>query len=37
MESDGSSPHSQSHATSTYPELAPSSIHTHIALPEDPS
>jgi len=37
MEPDGSSPHSQAHATCPYPELAPSSPHTHIPLPEDPS
>jgi len=37
MEPEGSSPHSQAHATCPYPELAPSSPHTHIALPEEPS
>jgi hypothetical protein len=37
MEPQGSSPHSQAHATCPYPELAPSSPHTHIPLPEDPS
>ena len=37
METEGSSPHSQAHATCPYPELAPSSPHTHIPLPEDPS
>jgi len=37
MEPEGSSPHSQAHATCPYPELAPSSPHTHIPLPEDPS
>ena len=37
MEPKGSSPHSQAHATCPYPELAPSSPHTHIPLPEDPS
>jgi hypothetical protein len=33
MEPEGSSPHSQTHATCPYPELAPSSPHTHISLP----
>jgi hypothetical protein len=33
----GSSPHSQVHATCPYPELAPSSPHTHIPLPVDQS
>ena len=37
MEPEGSSLHSQPHATCPYPELAPSSPHTHIPLPEDPS
>jgi hypothetical protein len=37
MEPEGSSSHSQAHATCPYPELAPSSPHTHIPLPEDPS
>jgi hypothetical protein len=37
MEPEGSSPHSQAHATCPYPELAPSSPHTHIPLLEDPS
>jgi len=35
MEPEGSSPHSQANATCPYPELAPSSPHTHIPLPED--
>ena len=30
MKLEGSSPHSQGHATCPYPELAPSSPHTHI-------
>ena len=30
MEPEDSSPHSQAHATCPYPELAPSSPHTHI-------
>jgi hypothetical protein len=30
MEPEGSSPHSQAHATCPYPEIAPSSPHTHI-------
>src|SRR5215475_6101009 len=34
MEPEGSSPHSQAHATCPYPELALSSPHTHIPLPE---
>ena len=29
MEPEGSSPHSQAHVTCPYPELAPSSPHTH--------
>jgi len=29
METEGSSPHSQAHATCPYPEPAPSSPHTH--------
>ena len=33
MEPEGSSPHSQAHATCPYPELAPPSPHTHILLP----
>ena len=37
MEPEGSSPQSQAHATCFYPELAPSSPHTHIPLTEDPS
>jgi len=37
MEPEGSSPHSQAHTTYPYAELAPSSPHTHIPLPEDPS
>jgi len=37
MEPEGSSPHSQVHATCPYPELAPSIPHTHIQLPEDRS
>jgi hypothetical protein len=37
MEPEDSSPNSQKHATSTYPELAPSSLYTHIPLPEDSS
>ena len=37
MEPEGSSPHSQAHVTCPYPEPAPSSPHTHIPLPEDPS
>ena len=37
MEPEGSSPHSQAHATCPYSEPAPSSPHTHIPLPEDPS
>jgi hypothetical protein len=36
MEPEGSSPHSQAHAICPYPELPPSSPHTHIPLPEDP-
>ena len=36
MEPEGSSPHSQAHATCPYPELAPSSLHTHIPRSEDP-
>jgi len=35
IEHEGSSPHSQAHATCPYPELAPFSPHTHILLPED--
>ena len=35
MEPEGSSPHSQAHATCLYPELALFSPHTHIPLPED--
>jgi len=34
---EGSSPRSKAHANCPYPELAPSSPHTHIPLPEDPS
>jgi hypothetical protein len=34
MEPKGSSPHPQAHATCPYPELAPSSPHTHIPLHE---
>jgi hypothetical protein len=37
MEPEGSSPHSQTHATRPYPEIAPFSLYTHIPLPEDPS
>ena len=37
MEPEGSSPHSQAHATCPYPELAPFSPYTQIQLPEDPS
>jgi len=37
MEPEGSSPHSQVPATCPFPELAPSSAHTHIPLLEDPS
>jgi len=37
MEPESSSPHSQAHATCPYPELAPSSPHIPIPLPEDPS
>jgi hypothetical protein len=37
MEPEGSSPHSQAHAICPYPELAPSSPHTHVPLPEDSS
>ena len=36
MEPEGSSSHSQTHATCPYPEPAPSSPHTHFPLPEDP-
>jgi len=35
MKPEGSSPHSQAHATCPYLELAPSSPHTHNPLPED--
>jgi hypothetical protein len=37
MEPEGSAPHSQAHATCPYPEPAPSSPHTHIPPPKDPS
>jgi hypothetical protein len=36
MEPEGSSPHPQAHATCPYPELAPSSPHTHIPLSPRP-
>jgi hypothetical protein len=36
MEPEVSSPHSQAHATCPYTELAQSSLHTHIPLPEYP-
>jgi hypothetical protein len=37
MEPEGSSPHLQAQTTCSYPELASSSAHTHISLPEEPS